>query len=226
MTLARRLLNTVPQPKEFSPVLSQAYYPFIQDTNDLSGKERHGLNTGASFDTRGGVPCIVLSGLSSYVSIPSYSLGLAYAVSTWLYVPSQTTTTNIGAILRTCTEGWTGAGIEVILYSQGTAGFYIRYWWCGYNPPAVLTQTLPYDTWMHVVFMRDSAALMSLYVNNELIGTVTNSITGNNLTSPNIGNYSNNNGNYGANESFRNYRVFDKPLTAEERTALFNESLT
>jgi hypothetical protein len=209
--------------------------PFDANTKDTSGNQFHGQNNGAILVAdRCGHPNSAFSfnGVDAYIELPYKPLlNNAYSFSMWLnaeVLPAA------GNYVYPFAIGGTGGGQNIALCNNAMQG------WSGGaynngNPTVSLVSAgiMPNtNQWYHVVLTRDSIKI-KLYIDGVLNTNEVNYGNWNTNVGNTLPNYGNSgiatiggrdlNPNFYFKGAIDDVKIYDRPLTAEEVVALYNE---
>jgi hypothetical protein len=201
-----------------------AYYPFNNNTLDYVGA-RHGVSAGTPLygtDRWGAAnACYDVVDNSNHIMLPNdYWIYGDYSISAWVKIKQ----TESFPRLYDFSNGYCTDNVLGKLSHSGNGCPSIEYLLTGQTGSYYMSNTpLNINTWYHLVFI-SSGLQMSIYVNNVLIGTYTGNYMPQNVfrTSNKIG---------GSNAPLQDdtqafiddFRLYDRAITPEEVTQLFNE---
>ena len=193
-----------------------AWYPFNGNANDESGNGHNGQivgdpqpfndrfgNSNSAYDFDGNGDCILAGNWFAYQN---------FSISVWVKQ-----------------DAINGTYVDIIDNNHSNVNWAIQYdgnsgnYYFFTNPQGTTAFSLPFNQWKHLVFIKDSLSLKT-YMNGVLQDEIT-------ATNPTI-NYSNpylNIARWGGGERYFNgkiddIRMYDRGLTEEEVTALYNEN--
>lgn len=201
-----------------------AYYPFNNNTLDYVGT-RHGVSAGTPLygtDRWGSAnACYDVNGNSNHIMLPNdYWIYGDYSISAWVKIKQ----TESWPRLYDFSNGYCMDNVLGKLSHAGNGCPTIEYLVTGQTGSYYMSNTpLTVNTWHHLVFI-SSGLQMSIYLNNVLIGSYTGNYIPQNVfrTSNKIG---------GSNAPLQDdtqafiddFRLYDRAITPEEVTQLFNE---
>ena len=217
-------ISTVDLVDPFGDNSGVALYKFDGDATDSTGIY-NGTASNVTYGTGKFGQCAVFDNTSvdNKISLSQKVIDntSTYSISCWLKI----TTAGFGGIYCSNTLGWTQYGIEFKLYASMIMFTHARSDSVSDNGEIGTSQKAD-GMWRHYVATRNGTSI-NLYENTALVssGTLIHNTT-TNYANPYIGQYINNNTNTPQGiKQLDQLRLFNRALTQEEVTALYNESV-
>lgn len=205
--------STIDNPDPFEDGSGIALYKLDGNANDTTGVY-DGTPTSITYADGEFGKSAVFNGSTSYINLPDslQSVSTSFSFSLWLNF-----TTLVAEDRPIEVQG--GANIRVV--TGGSIKFNV---YNGTTSYIAQTQVLSVDTWYHVVCIRDTVGGLSIYLNASLEDTdpYTGAIVNDGSGTTNLGRRTIPTQNY-FDGKMDNVRFFNRALTADEVTKLYNE---
>lgn len=190
---------------------------------DTSGNNRHCTLTGSSkivHDNEKG-KCFYFDGTNYFITTNTHTIGSTASISLW------TKDISAGRMMYSFNSTAYSYGVNLYWYSGGllnntgdsSAGLFT-------NSSTVFNGSAPSNTWKHVIVLYNGTASASLYVDNVFIG---NAALAKDIAMTTAANFYIGRYDYSAtylwSGPMKNFRIYEKLLTTEEISLLYNEGM-